>query len=123
MAKPERGERLRDGRGGEEGIRTLDGLLAHTPLAGERLRPLGHLSTIGSSGADGARQRAARRSGSDADAPAVGFAPTSSPEIVDPAPVLARPREKGTAFAIRSERMTLQRETMVSPPGFEPGTC
>ncbi|KTD21133.1 hypothetical protein Llon_1231 [Legionella londiniensis] len=31
-------------RGGERGIRTLDGLLAHTPLAGERLRPLGHLS-------------------------------------------------------------------------------
>jgi hypothetical protein len=30
--------------GGERGIRTLDGLLAHTPLAGERLRPLGHLS-------------------------------------------------------------------------------
>ncbi len=30
--------------GGEGGIRTLDGLLAHTPLAGERLRPLGHLS-------------------------------------------------------------------------------
>ena len=25
--------------GGERGIRTLDGLLAHTPLAGERLRP------------------------------------------------------------------------------------
>ncbi len=31
-------------RGGERGIRTLDALLAHTPLAGERLRPLGHLS-------------------------------------------------------------------------------
>lgn len=30
--------------GGERGIRTLDALLAHTPLAGERLRPLGHLS-------------------------------------------------------------------------------
>ncbi|MEY3042983.1 MAG: hypothetical protein RLZZ174_2065 [Pseudomonadota bacterium] len=30
--------------GGERGIRTLDGLLTHTPLAGERLRPLGHLS-------------------------------------------------------------------------------
>ena len=30
--------------GGEGGIRTLDGLMAHTPLAGERLRPLGHLS-------------------------------------------------------------------------------
>ncbi len=26
--------------GGERGIRTLDGLLTHTPLAGERLRPL-----------------------------------------------------------------------------------
>ena len=30
--------------GGEGGIRTRDGLMAHTPLAGERLRPLGHLS-------------------------------------------------------------------------------
>ena len=30
--------------GGEGGIRTLDGLLTHTPLAGERLQPLGHLS-------------------------------------------------------------------------------
>jgi hypothetical protein len=30
--------------GGERGIRTLDGLLTHTPLAGVRLRPLGHLS-------------------------------------------------------------------------------
>ena len=30
--------------GGEGGIRTLDGLLTHTPLAGERLKPLGHLS-------------------------------------------------------------------------------
>ena len=32
--------------GGEGGIRTLDELLTHTPLAGERLRPLGHLSEI-----------------------------------------------------------------------------
>ena len=32
--------------GGERGIRTLDGLLTHTPLAGERLQPLGHLSVI-----------------------------------------------------------------------------
>jgi hypothetical protein len=30
--------------GGEGGIRTLDGLLTHTPLAGARLQPLGHLS-------------------------------------------------------------------------------
>ena|GEM_PF-2921441 len=30
--------------GGEEGIRTLEKLLTSTPLAGERLRPLGHLS-------------------------------------------------------------------------------
>ena len=42
--------RANDGRaakfksGGERGIRTLDGLLTHTPLAGERLQPLGHLS-------------------------------------------------------------------------------
>ena len=41
------------GDGGEEGIRTLDALLTHTPLAGERLRPLGHLSTCGDTeGAD-----------------------------------------------------------------------
>ena len=33
-----------DVNGGEEGIRTLDTLLTYTPLAGERLRPLGHLS-------------------------------------------------------------------------------
>ena len=32
--------------GGEGGIRTLDGLLTHTPLAGERLQPLGHLSKL-----------------------------------------------------------------------------
>ncbi len=32
--------------GGEEGIRTLETRLAPTPLAGERLRPLGHLSEI-----------------------------------------------------------------------------
>ena len=31
--------------GGEDGIRTHDGLSTHTPLAGERLQPLGHLST------------------------------------------------------------------------------
>ena len=30
--------------GGEGGIRTLDRGLAYTPLAGERLQPLGHLS-------------------------------------------------------------------------------
>ena len=30
--------------GGEGGIRTLDGVSTHTPLAGERLQPLGHLS-------------------------------------------------------------------------------
>ena len=30
--------------GGEGGIRTLDGLLTHTPLAGERFRPLSHFS-------------------------------------------------------------------------------
>src|SRR5688572_1009656 len=32
------------GIGGERGIRTLEGLLTLTPLAGVRLRPLGHLS-------------------------------------------------------------------------------
>ena len=34
-------------RGGEKGIRTLETLLEPTPLAGERLRPLGHLSAAG----------------------------------------------------------------------------
>jgi Amidohydrolase family len=33
--------------GGERGIRTLEGLLTLTPLAGVRLRPLGHLSADG----------------------------------------------------------------------------
>ena len=37
-------KRKRNVNGGEGGIRTLDGLLTHTPLAGERLQPLGHLS-------------------------------------------------------------------------------
>ena len=32
--------------GGERGIRTLDRILSYTPLAGARLRPLGHLSII-----------------------------------------------------------------------------
>jgi hypothetical protein len=37
---------VRRGRllGGERGIRTLEGLLTLTPLAGERFRPLSHLS-------------------------------------------------------------------------------
>lgn len=39
-----KGEICLQGDGGEEGIRTLDTLLTYTPLAGERLRPLGHLS-------------------------------------------------------------------------------
>ena len=33
--------------GGEGGIRTLDTLLTYTPLAGERLQPLGHFSKFG----------------------------------------------------------------------------
>ena len=32
--------------GGERGIRTLEGVLALTPLAGERFRPLSHLSEM-----------------------------------------------------------------------------
>src|SRR5690606_30531625 len=32
--------------GGEDGIRTHETLLRSTPLAGERLRPLGHLSIV-----------------------------------------------------------------------------
>ena len=36
--------------GGEGGIRTLEGLLTLTPLAGARLRPLGHLSGSSLSG-------------------------------------------------------------------------
>src|SRR5690554_7283614 len=38
--------------GGEGGIRTLDTLLRCTPLAGERLRPLGHLSVTGTHDTD-----------------------------------------------------------------------
>ncbi len=37
----------RKNTGGERGIRTLEGLLTLTPLAGVRLRPLGHLSVLG----------------------------------------------------------------------------
>jgi hypothetical protein len=36
--------KLKEWIGGERGIRTLEGLLTLTPLAGVRLRPLGHLS-------------------------------------------------------------------------------
>ena len=32
--------------GGEGGIRTLDTRLTYTPLAGERLQPLGHFSKL-----------------------------------------------------------------------------
>jgi len=42
-AGPSYGE-PRELSGGERGIRTLEGLLTLTPLAGVRLRPLGHLS-------------------------------------------------------------------------------
>ena len=37
----------KENTGGERGIRTLEGLLTLTPLAGVRLRPLGHLSVPG----------------------------------------------------------------------------
>jgi hypothetical protein len=37
---------VRENVGGERGIRTLEGLLTLTPLAGVRLRPLGHLSVL-----------------------------------------------------------------------------
>jgi hypothetical protein len=40
----------KDSTGGERGIRTLEGLLTLTPLAGVRLRPLGHLSVTGYKG-------------------------------------------------------------------------
>ncbi len=44
--------------GGRGGIRTHDELLTHTPLAGERLQPLGHLSeTVEDSGGAGRAQR------------------------------------------------------------------
>ena len=46
--------------GREEGIRTLDGLLTHTPLAGERLQPLGHLSGV----SDEDNDRSGERKGS-----------------------------------------------------------
>lgn len=41
---PENTKVLTEFDGGEDGIRTHDTLLTYTPLAGERLRPLGHLS-------------------------------------------------------------------------------
>ena len=40
---------FREKSGGGDGIRTHDTLLGYTPLAGERLRPLGHTSTDGDS--------------------------------------------------------------------------
>jgi integrase len=40
-------QEAKDLTGGERGIRTLEGLLTLTPLAGVRLRPLGHLSVRG----------------------------------------------------------------------------
>src|SRR3954471_19415338 len=40
----DRGTQVTVRTGGERGIRTLEGLLTLTPLAGVRLRPLGHLS-------------------------------------------------------------------------------
>ena len=45
MKKPPLG-RLVTVFGGEGGIRTLDTLLTYTPLAGERLQPLGHFSGL-----------------------------------------------------------------------------
>ena len=45
LPKTPEGWAINRSNGGEEGIRTLDTLLTHTPLAGERLQPLGHLST------------------------------------------------------------------------------
>src|SRR5690606_4741806 len=45
-AYSEGGSAASNWNGGERGIRTLDGLLTHTPLAGERLQPLGHLSVV-----------------------------------------------------------------------------
>lgn len=43
----ERSGSLTAARGGEDGIRTHETLMRSTPLAGERLRPLGHLSGKG----------------------------------------------------------------------------
>ena len=50
------GQIVPQGSGGDEGIRTLDTLLRYTPLAGERLRPLGHVSAGGSMGLRGEGQ-------------------------------------------------------------------
>src|ERR1700722_4641504 len=44
---------VREFIGRERGIRTLEGLLTLTPLAGVRLRPLGHLSAAAQSYASG----------------------------------------------------------------------
>ena len=61
----EKNNRPREGAyyfsGGERGIRTLEGLLTLTPLAGERFRPLSHLSEyqiVFESGAGSALTRA-----------------------------------------------------------------
>lgn len=43
--QPDRENAFARASGGEDGIRTHEKLLTSTPLAGERLRPLGHLST------------------------------------------------------------------------------
>jgi hypothetical protein len=67
--------------GGERGIRTLEGLLTLTPLAGVRLRPLGHLSAAeqsyarGSGGAKapGRASAAAAAPRCDACAPSAGL--------------------------------------------------
>ena len=44
------------GSGGQGGIRTHDTLLGYTPLAGERLQPLGHLSQVTASGGSGNKE-------------------------------------------------------------------
>src|SRR6185503_2339890 len=59
--------------GGERGIRTLEGLLALTPLAGVRLRPLGHLSG-GRNHKDPGSLKAKNCSGGQCFAWRVGFA-------------------------------------------------
>ena len=45
--QPDRENAFARASGGEEGIRTLETVPPSTPLAGERLRPLGHLSANG----------------------------------------------------------------------------
>ncbi len=50
-------EGLKQGIGGERGIRTLDTLFGYNTLAGCRLQPLGHLPLVAPEGSSFKRER------------------------------------------------------------------